>query len=117
MASAGSQPPNGMEGIADALQQHLDDFSKQVAATRGSQAALFAALDTLQDQLAAAEAELPGNDATASSSRIVSLRDRIHKLNTQVSEIEHRLEGMRSHLANQASPQGPSSATPDGAPP
>jgi hypothetical protein len=62
-----------------------------VAATRGSQAALHAALDTLQDQLAAAEAELPGNDATASSARIVSLRDRIHKLNTQVSEIEVRV--------------------------
>lgn len=96
------------------LQQHLDDFSRHAAATRGSQSALAAALDTLQvggqgrcipgslcpishlyapmqGELAAAEEAVlrhEARDVLEDSRRLVELRDRVCKLNAKVATVE-----------------------------
>ncbi|EFN58254.1 expressed protein [Chlorella variabilis] len=83
-ARAAGAPPSS--AVSEALQQHLDDF-------------------TQQGELSAAEAALPGKEAFSASVRLVKLQGRIHALNKKVAEIEHRLEGMRSHLTRQQAAQ------------
>ncbi|KAL4443689.1 hypothetical protein ABPG75_011426 [Micractinium tetrahymenae] len=95
-----------LAGLTNVLQGHLEDYQQALAATRGSQATLHAALDRLQTELAAAEAALPDKQAgPAPTARLAKLRERLARVSRQAAEVEHRLGSMRVQLAKQAAHQ------------
>ncbi|KAL4447218.1 hypothetical protein ABPG77_007251 [Micractinium sp. CCAP 211/92] len=92
-----------MTGLADVLQLHLEEYQQALAATRGSQATLHAALDRLQIELAAAEAAIPARPAgPPPAARVAKLKERLAKVNRQAAEVEHRLGSIRAQLARRA---------------